>query len=164
MHARKTATPPGGAVKPDVETVTVSIPSRLELLFLLDKLSDSIAQQMDFGDEERAAISMSVIEAGTNAIQHGHKLSKDKRVDVRFEIHPDELSVLVSDFGPGFNLQEKMHDITTPEHLLDERGRGIYIMQTCMDRVDFDMSSGRTTVRLVKRRRSSPNGSAPAAS
>jgi serine/threonine-protein kinase RsbW len=164
MLSRKPAGRRDEGGKENVETVTVSIPSRLELLFLLDKLSDSIAQQMEFGDEDRAAISMSVIEAGTNAIQHGHRLKRDQRVDVRFEIHPEQLEVLVSDFGPGFNLQEKVHDITAPEHLLDERGRGIFIMQTCMDQVDFDMSGGRTTVRLVKRRRSSPNGSEPPAS
>ncbi len=153
----------GDGSEPGVETVTVSIPSRLELLFLLDKLSDSIAQQMEFGDEDRAAISMSVIEAGTNAIQHGHRTRPDRRVDIRFELHPDRLAVLVSDFGPGFNPQEKVHDITSPEHLLDERGRGIYIMQTCMDEVDFRMSGTGTTVRLVKRRRASPNGSTPPA-
>ena len=144
-----------------MDTVTVSIPSRLELLSLLDRLSDSIAEKMDFDDEQRSAISMSVIEAGTNAIQHGHKADRAKRVDVRFELYPDRLAVVVKDGGAGFVLKDKEHDITTPEHLLDERGRGIYIMQMCMDQVNFEVSDSGTTVRLVKLRTTSPNGSAP---
>lgn len=143
-----------------MDTVTVSIPSRLELLSLLDKLSDSIAEQMEFDDEQRSAISMSVIEAGTNAIQHGHKADRAKRIDIRFELYPDRLAVVVKDGGAGFVLEDKEHDITTPEHLLDERGRGIYIMQMCMDRVEFEVSDTGTTVRMVKLR-TSPNGSTP---
>jgi serine/threonine-protein kinase RsbW len=145
-----------------METVTVSIPSRLELLSLLDKLSDSIAEQMDFDDEQRSAISMSVIEAGTNAIQHGHRSDRAKRIDIRFELYSDRLAVVVHDGGGGFNPQEKEHDITTPEHLLDERGRGIYIMKMCMDEVDFKVSETGTTVRMVKHLSASPNGSIPA--
>ena len=29
-------------------------------------------------------------------------------------------------------------DITSPEHLFDARGRGIFIMRACMDSVDFE--------------------------
>ncbi len=53
--------------------------------------------------------------------------------------------------------------MTSPEHLFDQRGRGIFIMRACMDRVIFDFSDGGTTVRLVKRARPAPNGSCPPA-
>jgi anti-sigma regulatory factor (Ser/Thr protein kinase) len=70
--------------RPDV--ITLSIPSRLELLSLLDQLTDSISSRIDFTDEERSAISLSVVEAGTNAIQHGHKADGITPVDVRHEL------------------------------------------------------------------------------
>ena len=43
-------------------------------------------------------------------------------------------------------------DVTAPEHLLDSRGRGIFIMRACMDTVDFRFDGTGTTCLLVKRR------------
>ena len=142
-----------------VEVVSLTIPSRLELLGILDQIANSLSERLDFEAEQRSEISMSVIEAGTNAIQHGHKLDPSKTVDVRFEMHADRLLVYVRDTGPGFVPPEGMIDITSPDHLLDERGRGIYIMRWCMDDVDFDISSKGTTCVLTKLRKPDTNGS-----
>jgi len=144
------------------EVITLSIPSRLELLSLVDQVTGSIGERLRFSDEERSAISLSVVEAGTNAIQHGHGSDHDATVDLRFEIRPDRLTVFVHDRGPGFAPPAAPPDMTSPEHLLDQRGRGIFIMRACMDQVDFDFSRGGTTVRLVKRRRPDANGDSPA--
>ena len=135
------------------DVITLSIPSRLELLSLLDQVTDSISGRLDFSDEERSAISLSVVEAGTNAIQHGHKADGVTPVDVRFELGPDRLTVLIHDRGKGFQPPTDSPDMTSPEHLLDLRGRGIYIMRNCMDQVQFEFSGGGTTVRLMKMRR-----------
>jgi serine/threonine-protein kinase RsbW len=147
-------------LRPDrADVITLTIPSRLELLSLLDQLTDSISGRIDFTDEERSAISLSVVEAGTNAIQHGHKADGVTPVDVRYELTKDQLVVVVHDRGKGFQPPADIPDITSPEHLLDARGRGIFIMRTCMDEVQFDFSSG-TTVRLMKMRRPT-NGDRP---
>jgi anti-sigma regulatory factor (Ser/Thr protein kinase) len=143
-----------------VEVVTLSIPSRLDLLSLVDRVTDSISERMEFDDEQRAAISLSVIEAGTNAIQHGHGSRAALLVSMRFEMHPDRLAVIVHDDGPGFPPPDCPADPTSPEHLFDSRGRGIFIMRTCMDDVGFDFGTGGTTVRLTKLRRPSTNGTA----
>jgi serine/threonine-protein kinase RsbW len=142
-----------------VEVVSLKMPSRLELLGILDQIANSLSERLEFAAEQRSEISMSVIEAGTNAIQHGHKLDPQKEVDVRFEMHPDRLLVYVRDTGPGFVPPEGMIDITSPDHLLDERGRGIYIMRWCMDEVDFDFTSSGTTCVLTKIRKPHTNGS-----
>ena len=148
-------------VRPDRnDVITLSIPSRLELLSLLDQLTDSISGRLDFTEEERSAISLSVVEAGTNAIQHGRKADGVTPVDVRYEVGPDRLTVLIHDRGKGFRPPEDSPDITLPEHLLDARGRGIFIMRSCMDQVQFDFSGGGTTVRLMKMRRPT-NGDRP---
>ena len=105
---------------------------------------------MDFDEESRVQISISVLEAGTNAIQHGNRVDPNKQVDMAFQIHPDRLEVVVKDMGPGFDLSKVTSDITTPEHLLDLRGRGIYMMRSCMDAVDFTFEPDGTTCRLVK--------------
>ncbi len=96
---------------------------------------------------------MSVIEAGTNAIQHGHKRDASKAFDIEFAIWPDRLEVTVHDTGPGFDLKLVDADVTSPDRLFELRGRGIYIMRACMDTVEFRFDASGTTCHLVKRRR-----------
>ena len=149
---------------PTVEIIRLSIPSRLELLPLVDQLTAGISERLEFDDEGRMQISISVLEAGTNAIQHGNRIDPTKKVDMSFLLHPDRLEVVVHDLGKGFDVEKLLTDITSPEHLLDLRGRGIYMMRTCMDSVDFDFGPEGTTVRLVKLRRTAgKNGNQSAA-
>jgi len=134
------------------ESITLRMPSRLELLGMVDRMADSICERLQFDDDARSRVAMSVIEAGTNAIQHGHLRDPAKPVDIEFRVHPEALEILVHDTGKGFDLAAVNGDITTPEHLLDVRGRGIFIMRQCMDQVEYTFSSAGTTCRLVKNR------------
>lgn len=139
------------------EVVSIRMPSRLELLGVIDRVAQSLCERLDFDDETSSQVTMAVIEAGTNAIQHGHQRDPGKDVDVRFRMFPDRLEVDVRDEGPGFHLEDVNGDITSPEHLLDLRGRGIFIMRSCMDAVDFEFTGNGTICHLVKHR-PTPNG------
>ena len=134
------------------ETISMRMPSRLELLGVLDRLADSVCERMEFDDDSRARVTMSVIEAGTNAIQHGHRRDSTKPLDIEFHVLPDALEIVVHDMGKGFDLSAINGNVTSPDHLLDVRGRGIYIMRECMDSVEYTFSSTGTTCRLVKKR------------
>ena len=138
--------------RPSPEVITVRIPSRLELLGLLDRITLSVCERAAMDEDACSQVSMSVIEAGTNAIQHGHHRDATKPVDVTFSLFPDRLEIDVQDRGAGFDPGHVNGDVTSPEHLLDARGRGIYIMRACMDAVDFRFSSAGTDCHLVKRR------------
>ena len=135
-----------------LEVISLRIPSRLEHLALLDRVVLSVCEQLEFDEDTCSQVSMSVIEAGTNAIQHGHKKDASKMVDVEFRLLPQVLEVSVRDGGKGFDPGRVSADITSPEHLFDARGRGIFIMRTCMDRVEFDFSDSGTLCRLYKHR------------
>ena len=67
------------------ETIAVRIPSRLDLLAVLDRVTESVCQRLHFDDDTASQVSMSVIEAGTNAIQHGHAKDASKPLDVEFQ-------------------------------------------------------------------------------
>ncbi len=138
------------------EAVRLTIPGRLELLGLFDRVSSLLCERAGFGEDACTQVTLSVIEAGTNAVQHGSRSDPAKLVEVVFTMHPDRLEVTVHDQGPGFSLDEVGGDVTTPERLFDARGRGIFIMRACMDSVDFTFDGSGTTCRLVKRR---PSGS-----
>ena len=129
--------------------IQLSLPSRLELLGVVDKIADGITEYLEFEDVDRDAVAISVIEACTNAIQHGNGQDSGKPVGVVFELDPDQLTILVHDEGRGF--LPAPEDSMSPPDLLATRGRGIFIMRSMMDQVEFDFSHG-TTVSLVKRR------------
>ncbi|HYV51262.1 MAG TPA: ATP-binding protein [Dongiaceae bacterium] len=129
--------------------IQLSLPSRLELLGVVDKIADGITEYLEFEDVDRDAVAISVIEACTNAIQHGNGQDSGVPVGVTFELDSDQLTILVHDEGKGFHPTPE--DAMSPPDLLAVRGRGIFIMRSMMDQVDFDFSNG-TTVSLVKRR------------
>jgi serine/threonine-protein kinase RsbW len=138
--------------KTSPEEITIRIPSRLELLSLLDTVTTALCTRMEMDETTCSQITMSVIEAGTNAIQHAHHKDAAKPVDVVYRVHPNRMEIDVHDQGPGFALAEVNGDITSPEHLFDARGRGIFIMRACMDSVEFEFSKSGTICHLVKHR------------
>jgi serine/threonine-protein kinase RsbW len=132
--------------------VELVIPARLEYLDLVDNVVEAVNELMHFDEEAKTAVSISVVEAGTNAIQHGcRKNGGQSEVHLRFVVEEEALTVMIRDPGTGFDPGE-LPDPTSPENLLRERGRGIFIMRQMMDEVDFSFDDG-TSVRLVKRRR-----------
>ncbi len=142
--------------------VLLTIPSRLDMLAVLDQLVQALVHQYDFDEDTVNAVATSIIEAGTNAIQHGHGERADLPVHFRFKVEPDRFEAWVADSGAGFDLSSVLTiDPTGPEGLLNSRGRGIYIMRAMMDEVDFDIHKGKgVVVHLLKRR--STNGGNPA--
>jgi len=135
-----------------VENITVTLPSRLELLSVLDRVATALCERMEFDEDTCSQVALSVIEAGTNAIQHGNKRDATKPFDVRFAVFPDRIEITVHDSGRGFRPESVNGDFTSPEHLLDARGRGIFLMRSCMDAVDYRFGDFGTECHLVKRR------------
>lgn len=93
-------------------------------------------------------IALAAGEACNNAAEHGHVASGHFRLGCTFD--GVDLCIEVSDNGAGFDVAV-VRGATRRDVL--ERGMGIFLMRTLMDRVEHDCSGGGTTVRLVKRRR-----------
>ncbi len=86
-------------------------------------------------------------EAITNAIKHGCKCDRNKRVSVKCVVGPGRIVIDIHDPGDGFNPD----NIPLPSTAtLVEGGMGIYVMRELMDEVDFNFWNG-TTVRMVKK-------------
>ena len=66
-----------------------------------------------------------------------------------FKIEKDSVSICIEDDGSGF--QPTTAEEMSPPDLLATRGRGIFIMRSMMDEVDFDFSNG-TKVSMTKHR------------
>ncbi|MBN2243414.1 MAG: ATP-binding protein [Acidobacteria bacterium] len=132
--------------------VEVSICSALDNLELIQVLTDSLTCFMHFDEDSAHWIGMSVRESVTNAIQHGNKLDVHKKVDVRFEVLPDRISITVKDQGAGFRVDEIPSPLDSA-NLLKPSGRGIFYIRTFMDEAEFRCpSEGGTEVYMMKKK------------
>jgi putative Holliday junction resolvase len=93
---------------------------------------------------------IAVVEAATNAIVHGNKCDRSKKVNVSFRRLPDKIVVSVTDEGHGFN-PDCLANPVEGTNLFKENGRGIYIMKHIMDEVVYDFpKSGGTRLKMSK--------------
>jgi serine/threonine-protein kinase RsbW len=94
---------------------------------------------------------MAVREAVTNAIVHCNHEDEAKKVEVTFNCLEHALEIEVKDQGEGFD-PTAVPDPTDPANILKTSGRGIFLMKTFMDEVDWlARPEGGTKVRLVKK-------------
>jgi serine/threonine-protein kinase RsbW len=119
------------------------------MLGVIDKVVEGLSEYLELDREQHNALAIAIIEAGTNAIQHGNEYDESKLVELVFDIHPGSLVVKIKDNGSGFNLDEVERELKDADPLRF-RGRGILIMRELMDEVGFDFSKRGTTVTLAK--------------
>ena len=102
---------------------------------LEDVLGQLAAQE--WGEHELHGVHLALEEALVNAIRHGNRSDKNKRVHVECKLSPSRLWVQIQDEGPGFN-PEEVPDPTSPDRLEVPSGRGIMLMRAFMSRVEYN--------------------------
>ena len=134
------------------QVIRLDLPSSIQHVYLLDTIILEILKEMEFDEETTEQVSLAVIEAGTNAIKHGNKEDLNKHAHFEFIVQPDKLTVVVQDEGKGFK-REEVADPLDPANLLKSSGRGLFLMEACMDSVTYEKSG--TIVKMVKHKPSS---------
>lgn len=127
--------------------IHLNLPSSTHFVYVIDAIISEIVSDIGFDKEASEQINLAVIEATVNAFKHGNNEDPSKRTRFEFILSQDKLTVVVEDQGTGFN-RESVADPLDPSNLLKSSGRGIFLMETCMDSVTFE-ASGRI-VRMVK--------------
>jgi len=122
----------------------LNFPSRSENISLVEKLIDDVCNEYKVNEDYYGNILVAVTEAVNNALYHGNRLNPDKLVDVKFEpTNSDSVLVFrVTDEGQGFNIDD-LPDPTNPENLEKISGRGVFLMKSLSDKIEFD-NEGRT--------------------
>jgi serine/threonine-protein kinase RsbW len=124
--------------------------STLESVNKAEEMADKAASQAGFDEDARGGISMAVREAMINAVMHGNGYSPDKRVSLSFEQSGGNLVITIRDEGPGLD-PEEIPDPLSPENLMKQSGRGIFLMRAFMDEVKFRKLEPGTEITLIKR-------------
>ena len=85
----------------------------------------------------RLNFRVSLMEALSNAMIYGNGRDPSKRVRVEVFLRVGSVTARVTDEGPGFD-PRGVPDPTVPSNLLEDRGRGLFLMRKLMDEVHFN--------------------------
>jgi serine/threonine-protein kinase RsbW len=133
-----------------MEKLQTTLDSVLESVDKAEEFVIQEAEKVGFDEDQQHQIGMAVRECAVNAVVHGNRYSKTKKVHLDIERSNGALTVTIGDEGDGFDLSS-LPDPLAPENLLRQSGRGLLLIRTFMD--DFDLHprpGGGTEVRLVK--------------
>lgn len=139
----------------DVRVLQLAIPSDVNEIERVVELIRRECELMQFGDRQLMLnVPVALTEALSNAIRYGNAQDPLKQVRVHARIDRNRMVVEVTDEGVGFDMEACTIDPTTPEHLENEDGRGLFLMQKLMDSVERFSGDPGNVVRLTLQRAS----------
>ena len=114
--------------------VVESIPSAIVKVCrqILSKLEGN-----SYNQEDVFAVHLALEEAFSNAVKHGNKMDPAKNVKIEYSVGPAKIEISISDQGDGFDLKA-IPDPRCSENLYKTEGRGLLLMRSYMDVVEFN--------------------------
>ncbi len=128
---------------------TISLPSTMDSVSELESLAEKLASEAGLDEDETFRVSMAAREAAVNAVLHGNEYDPSKHVTASFENTGESIVITISDEGRGLD-PSKLPDPREPENLLLGTGRGIFLIRSMMDEVNFRQLHPGTELTLVK--------------
>ncbi len=139
-------------MKKKTEKFELKIPSLTDNLYLIREFVVKIAQKSGFVDEAQEQIALAVDEACTNVIKHAHKFDAGRPITINVTVDSKKMTIDIIDTGKGFDTK-KLQTPDLPKYAKEARhgGLGIYLMQTLMDKVDYEFNPGvKNQVQMIK--------------
>ena len=130
----------------------LKIPGQTDNLEIIRDFVAGVAQKVGFDLGESNKIELAVDEACTNVIEHAYQHDESKDIDIAIKIDYNKFTVVVTDRGRSFKLEEvELPDMNSYLAELRVGGLGIYLMKTLMDEVDYKSKpGGKNEVTMVK--------------
>lgn len=124
-------------MKEETPTHILVIKSKLDEIEKVDQFLHNIFDFHKLPEKCFNKVFLCVSEAVNNSIVHGNKKVYHKQIEVIINCMEQSLSVTISDEGEGFDIQ-KIPDPTHKDNILKESGRGIHIIKTISDKLEFN--------------------------
>ena len=129
--------------------VSYTLDSTLDSVNKVEQAAEELAAKAGFSEDDRHHIAMAVREAAVNAVLHGNAYDPNKKMTVSFENTGRSLVITVSDQGRGLD-PSALPDPLSPENLLKQSGRGIFLINSFMDEVRIRTLDPGTEITLIK--------------
>ena len=84
--------------------IKLNIPSESGYLELIRTFVVQLADRLGFDDDSVDQIELAVDEACTNVVKYAYQeVGRENKLDVTLEVEPKRLTVIISDYGVGFD-------------------------------------------------------------
>ena len=123
--------------------------STMESVAEVEAAAERLAVEAELDDDECFKIAMALREAAVNAVLHGNEYDPTKKIRVSMENTGEALVFTIADEGKGLD-PTTLPDPLAPENLLRGTGRGIFLIRSFMDEVNFRQLQPGTEMTLVK--------------
>ena len=147
LTASRIFMPTGSAAA--TKTLHRELPSAFEHLEAIVEESQAFMDDVTDDDELAYRVTLLVSEAVTNAMEHGNQFDAAKTVIVDLAAFADRIELRVEDEGAGFE-EAAVADPLAEGQLLEDRGRGLFLMQEFADEVHVEHGGRR--LRLILHR------------
>lgn len=115
---------------------SISIQTNIDNIVLAENFIDQICTECNISEEVYGNVLIATIESVTNAIKHGNRLDPTTFVFLDASLEGEVLVISVKDEGLGFDFTN-LPDPTLPENIFKFSGRGIYLIRSLSDKVEF---------------------------
>src|SRR3989339_513107 len=129
---------------------SITIPSTSDAASSVISKVLSALEKGCFEQDDIFAVHLALEEALVNAINHGNRMDSQKKVVIGYSVGQDMAEISVADQGNGFDPRH-VPDPRCGENLYKAGGRGLFLIQSYMDEVDFNEKGN--CIRMVKRRK-----------
>jgi serine/threonine-protein kinase RsbW len=126
-----------------LKNITFKIKSDRAEILKFEKVLEDINGEFGLNHDRLINYQIAISEALVNAIVHGNKENPDKSVYIEINYDNSKLVIKIKDEGDGFILEE-IPDPTKNDNLLKEHGRGIYIINSLVDKFECHSSKNGT--------------------
>lgn len=126
----------------------VKIPSIKENVSIVESFIENAGDKIEIKDSIYGNVLVSVTEAVNNAIVHGNKEDKNKKVKIILYKNKKSVRFVIEDEGIGFDYNN-LPDPTSPKNIEKIKGRGIFLIKNLSDKTKFK-NGGRVVDMLFK--------------
>ncbi|MDH4068961.1 MAG: ATP-binding protein [Ignavibacteria bacterium] len=134
-------------MKSTSRTFRLTLRSNPKQIRRVEGLLKRVSEVIPLNEIQMHKLMVAVTEAANNAIIHGNRMDPEKVAKVTCEVAPPWITFVITDQGGGFN-PETVSSPLEEENLLKASGRGIFLMKTLMDKVDYQVGPTGSRVEL----------------
>ena len=129
--------------------ITLDFVSNLKLTEFCVLVFTFLKNTLGIDEDDFFRIEIALREVINNAIIHGNKSDRNKRVYVKFEWNRKSLKMRVKDENPEYVDFDAIRKKLEENDLLSYNGRGLMLMRSYMDKVEFKSSSKKKGTEIV---------------
>jgi anti-sigma regulatory factor (Ser/Thr protein kinase) len=132
--------------------VVLQVPSATEFLASIRDATRRVAELAGCDAQVAEQVALAVDEASTNVIEHAYRGARDRRVELRYTLAPDELRVEIVDDGAPVD-KRSLPALDLVRYASERRtgGFGVHLMGRIMDTVTFRRTRQGNVCCMVKR-------------